>query len=357
MKILLLANTVGVIYKFRFELVETLIEKGHEVHVIAYNENEDYYVSEMKKIGVSFYNVEITRRGKNPFSELVLIYNYYKNIRKINPNFTYIYTIKPNIYGSLICRILNINYVNTVTGVGTSFQNTNILAFLLKNLLKISFDKSKKVFFQNKDNLDLFLKLGIVKESNVCLVAGSGVNVDKYQPMKKTIVKNYPVILFIGRIMKEKGIYEYLEVSKHFFDKKIKVEFQVLGQCEEEEAYQKVLEYHKENYITYMGVVDDTRDIIKNCDIVINPSWHEGMSNVLLEAGAMGKILIGSDISGIREIINDENMLFKVNSSEMIIEILKKTMMNNLMNYEQYNHIISNFSRISIIEKYLDELK
>lgn len=356
-KILILANELGVIYKFRYELLKKLI-LNYQVEIITSFEGDEFYLKELKKIGIKLIEVDIDRRGKNIISEIVLIVKYFIEIKKSNPDIVLTYTIKPNIYGGIICRIFKIKYINTITGLGTAFQKKNLLRKVVIFLYKKALKKSKKVFFQNKDNVDLFIKENIILKNQVILTNGSGVNLTKFLPLEKNEIKKDIQFLFVGRIMKEKGIEELLNAFDMLKESFVTFELNILGQFEEEE-YKEILK--NKEYINYLGVSTDIREIIRNMDCLINPSWHEGMSNVLLEAGAMKIFLIASDISGCNEIVlnNNTGLIFEVKNAKKLKDcIIKYINMSDKKREElkekQYKHIQKNFNREIVIKEYLE---
>lgn len=367
MRILILTNSMIGLYKFRKELIDKFIEKGYEVVISSPNDAPKDFINDFENNGVRYIETKIDRRGINLLKDLKLIIDYVRIIKKENPNYVLTYTIKPNIYGSLVAKLLKKRYVNNITGLGTSLQNNTILSKILKKLYKISFSNSTCVFFQNGENLNFFIKNNIFNKSkkNLKLIPGSGVNLEKFKPMIKEENKDKTIFLFIGRIMDEKGLKEYLETAKNIKEKyKNSVEFQILGSYEEEKYRVLIEDLEKKSIIRYLGVSKDIREQVKNVDCVVNPSWHEGMSNVLLEAGAMKKFLIASDIPGCNEIvINDKTGLtFEAkNQKDLEKQVLKyldlsqdikeKIMLNC------YEHIKNKFNREKVVEKYMQIIK
>jgi len=282
-------------------------------------------------------------------------------MKHIKPNIILGYTIKPNLYGSFASQLLKVKYINNITGLGTSLQRDGILSKVLKNMYKLAFRKSSCIFFQNEENMNFFKTNNLTKNKKTILLPGSGVNLNDFYPQERTVKKDYPVFLFIGRVMKEKGIEEYLETAKKIIEKGYKAEFQILGPWEEEKWKEKVTDYEKKGYVKYLGISNDVREQIRNCDVVVNSSYHEGMSNILLEAGAMGKSLLGSNISGIKEIIEPVNkdLLFeKQNVEDMVekviqsIEYREEKIINRQMEF-----IKENFSRGIIVKKYMEVIR
>lgn len=364
MKILVIANTVGAIYKFRFELIKKMVEKGHEVLLVAQNENENYGLEALLNLNIKYKEVKMSRRGKNIIKDLDLVRKYYKIIKTFNPDKTLTYTIKPNVYGGIVARLTNNKHIATVTGTGASFQENNWLKKVVVLLNKFALKKTETLFFQNLENRKTYLDFNIIKKENTVMVNGSGVNLKKFYFQEKTIKKDHPSILFIARIMKGKGIEEYLEMARIIIEKGYKVEFQLLGNYEEKQWKEKVENYEKKGYVKYLGVSNDVRKQIINCDIVINPSYSEGMSNALLEAGAMGKLLLGSNIYGIKEIIGPVNkdLLFeKQNVGDMVEKIEKVLCEKEKVKIKQIEKqmafIKDNFSRDIVVEEYMKAIE
>lgn len=360
-KILILSNSYEGLYKFRKELLSQLIKKYIVLVCAPFDKNYDLKI---KKIGCEVIDVSLKRRRKNIFYEIILIKNYFKIFQKYAPDKVLLYTIKPNIYGGIFCRYFKIKYISTITGIGSAFQKKGILRKLLIFFMKISLKKAEKIFFQNKENLEFYLKNNIIKIGDTKLVKGSGVNLKEFKceiKEKKGTIK----ILFIGRIMKEKGIEEFLEIAENIKKlKKDKIEFYILGQFEEKKYEKIIKKYEDKKIIKYLGIVSDVREEIKKVHCLINPSWHEGMSNVLLEAGAMKRFLICSNISGCKEIVVNDITGFtfeRKNSKELEKKILNFLDLSNkkykeyIMN--SYKHITNNFSRSKIVELYLEEIE
>lgn len=357
-RIMILCNSCEGLYKFRKELLEQLAGNFQIVIITPFDEKE--YIEELEKMGCNLIEIPINRRGKNIFEELKLIKFYYKFLKELKPDKILTYTIKPNIYGGIVSQMLKLKYISTITGIGTAFQNDGILKKLVIFLNKIALRKAEKVFFQNTTNLDIYLKNKIIKKEQCQLVNGSGVNLEKFKYGIK--IKKEPLkILFIGRLMKEKGIEEYLEAVKRIKKKYLgRVIFQILGQYEEEKYKVEIDKLINEGNLEYLGVSNDVRREISQVQCLVNPSWHEGMSNVLLEAGAMKRFLIASDIPGCKEIVLDKEtgFTFEKKNIDDLEKKIEKFISLSESEYEEYieksyNHIKNNFSREKVIEEYL----
>lgn len=354
-KVIIISNTVGVIYKFKFELLEELLRKDYDVYLFAQNEKENSYLEEIKKIGINYIEINVSRRGMNPFKDFKLLIDYYKNIKRINPDFIYTFTIKPNLYGALLARILNINYCATITGLGTIFQKETLISKVLIKFYKESLKNSKGVFFENKQNLNFFTKNKIIAKDKSILVSGSGINLKKFYPLKKDREDDKIVFLFLGRIMKEKGIEEFLEAAKKIVKENKNIEFWILGNYEEEKYRILIEKLERESIVKYLGSKSDVRDVIKEIDFLIQPSYHEGLSNVILEASAMGKLVLASNIPGCREAIVDKKYLFLPRDINNLIECIERNKNEN--NEYQMNFIKKNFDRKNVIEENLKILE
>lgn len=359
-KVVILSNEIGIIYKFRFELLKELV-KSKEVFLLSPKTyKQEFFLEEITKLGVNFIEVKLNRRKFNIFQEIYILLQYYKKLKELNPDKVLTYTIKPNIYGGIICRFLKLKYIPTITGIGTAFQRENILKKIVIFLNRIALKNAEKIFFQNKTNLNIYLKEKIIKMENIKLVNGSGVNLEKFNCEIKKL--NFPIeILFIGRIMQEKGIEEFLAVAKKIKEKyKKKVEFNILGQYEEDKYKDIIKDLENQGIIKYLGVSNDVRNELKEVHCLVNPSWHEGMSNVLLEAGAMRRFLIASDIPGCREIVinNKTGFTFEKQNIDDLEDKIEQFINLSEGEYEKYinssyEHIKNSFDRKIVIEEYL----
>lgn len=298
MKILILANNDIGLYQFRKELIEELLKKNTVSISLPYGE----LVEPLKKMGCTFINTPFERRGINPVKDFGLFIRYYKLLKTQNPELVITYTIKPNIYGGFACRLCKIPYAVNITGLGTAFQKKGILRRLVTIMYKIGLKKARTVFFENEENQQIFINEKIVKKKQTCLLNGAGVNLKHYQ------VAEYPAddgtirFLFIGRVMKEKGIDELFVAMRRLRAEGISCTLDVLGSYEEN--YEgKIREYEKEGWLYYHGYQKDVRPFIKKCHCFVLPSWHEGMANTNLECAAMGRPVITSNIHGCKEAV------------------------------------------------------
>lgn len=320
MRILILANFDVGLYQFRKELIAEL-QKEHQVFIsLPYGKLVDKLVD----MGCEFIDTPIDRRGINPLKDLKLLRRYFSIVNDIEPDLVITYTIKPNLYGGFVCKIKKVRYAVNITGLGTAFERGGLLRKIVVMMYKVSLKKAKVVFFENSANQQLFTDEKIVREDQTCLLNGAGVNLEHYA------YAEYPHndkthFLFIGRVMKEKGIDELLEAMKRLVDEEVNCCLDVVGPCEDD--YEDVLRmYEQEGWLKYYGYQDDVRPFIKACDCFVLPSFHEGMANTNLECAAMGRPVITSDIPGCFEAVKENltGYLCKKKDSDDLYRVMKK---------------------------------
>ncbi len=300
-RVLIICNMDLVLYNFRKEIVHKLLNEGYEVFItFPKGDRVEYF----EKLGCKFIETKVDRRGMNPIKDLSLLRSYNRIMKEIKPNIVLTFTIKPNIYGGMAARHNNIPYIANITGLGSALENKGIIQKLTILLYKIAFKKIKRVFLQNEENLEFFQnnKIALGKHK---LIPGSGVNLEEFTLIEYPEESKSLEFLFIGRVMKEKGIEQYIEMAKRIKEKHNDVKFHILGFCEEE--YQEILKTLQEkNIIEYHGMQKNIRPFIENSHCTIHPSFYpEGISNVLLESAASGRPVITTNRSGCRETVDD----------------------------------------------------
>lgn len=356
-KILILANNDVGLYKFRKELIEELV-KDNEVYISLPNGD---FISQLKGLGCKFIDTPISRRGTNPITDLKLLNHYRRIIKNFKPDLVLTYTIKPNIYGGLACRINKVPYMANITGLGTAVESGGILQKITLFLYKVSLKKANCVFFQNKENEEFILKKKIIK-GNYRLIPGSGVNLDYYSLL------DYPTdetvhFLFIARVMKEKGIDHYLEAAEYIRGKYPNTLFHILGFCEGAYEY-KLMKFQEKGIIQYHGMQSDVREFHKFSHCTIHPTYYpEGMSNVLLESAACGRPIITTNRSGCREIVDDRvnGYIFEQKNSK---DLIKKIEIFLELDFETKRQkglagrkkVENEFDRQIVVEGYINEI-
>lgn len=356
-KILILANNDIGLYKFRKELIQALIEQGDKVYIsLPYGK----LVEPLKEMGCEFINTPVDRRGINPITDFKLLSKYKKIVKNIEPDLVLTYTIKPNIYGGLISRVVKIPYIVNITGLGTAFHRQGMFKKVIVFLYKVALRNVKKVFFENEDNKQVFVDNGIIKQEAAVVMNGAGVNLEEYPftPMPKGETIRF---LFIGRVMKEKGIDELFEVAQKIKNTYENVEFDIVGPFEDDyEIIVKKLQ--QEGVINYHGYQEDVRPFIAKCHCFILPSYHEGMANTLLEAAAMGRPLITSDIHGCKEAVKDNGYLCRVKDTKELLIVVEEfikldEVTKEQMAYKSREYVALCFDKDKVVNKSIIYMK
>jgi glycosyltransferase involved in cell wall biosynthesis len=296
MKILILANNDVGLFKFRKELLKELVAY-HNVYVSV---PDGDFIDEIKNMGCRVrVNRWLERRGKNPLKDLKLFRHYCQIIHTIQPHVVFTYTVKPNVYGGIACRKYHIPYVANVTGLGTAIENGGLLQKITLLLYKIGLKNAQKVFFQNKENRDFMVRHGMVA-GNYDVLPGSGVNIQEHYYVDYPVDDGGMIFLTIGRIMKDKGIDEILSAAETLRKEYPNCRLRLIGGFDEQYE-EKVKKFQSRGVIEYIGQQKDIHPFLAESHAVIHASYHEGMSNVLLESAATGRPVIASDIPGCRE--------------------------------------------------------
>ena len=356
-KVLILANNDVGLYKFRKELIEHLLVE-HEVHVAL---PKGVFVDDLVNMGCIYHATEFERRGKNPFNDLTLLKTYKKLIINVEPEVVLTYTIKPNVYGGIACASMNIPYVANITGLGTAVEKPGLLQVIATLLYRYALRKADKVFFQNTDNLQ-FMKSRKIVADNYDLLPGSGVNLGQYS------AKNYPLnetidFVFVARVMKEKGIDQYLDAAKYIRAKYPQTRFHICGGCDGD--YESILHAAAEaGDIIYHGSVKDMIPIYEMSCCTIHPTYYpEGMSNVLLESCASARPIITTDRPGCREIVDDGVNGFicaQQDSADLVDKIERFLALSNEERAEMGRtaraKVEREFDRQIVVNKYMTEL-
>lgn len=324
MKILILANHYNTLRIFRRELLTKLTALGNEV-VVSLPPTDDDNIEIIKSYGCRVViEPEMERRGNNPIKDIALLKNYVKLIKSEKPDKVITYTIKCNIYGAQAAKMCHVPCYCNVTGLGSAFQNDNLMKKMICAMYKLSMNKAQKIFFENVGNRDTLVNMGIIKRSQCVVMPGAGVNVDEFVPTQyppSDIIR----FIFVGRIMAEKGVDELFYAIEKLKKEYDNLEFDFIGWYEDDYE-QKVEKLQKDGLINFYGFQPDVKPFVEKAHCVIHPSWHEGMSNTLLEGASMEKPLITSNIHGCLEAVEDgvTGYLFEVKNDESLYAAIKK---------------------------------
>ena len=357
-KLTILTNTSAGLYLFRYELILKLLS-DYDINVLTTDTGR---VDELINLGCTVDIINIDKRGTNPINDIVLLFRYLKYIKKHGSNYVINYTIKPNIYGGIACNLLRIPYSNNITGLGTAFEKKGALQRIVEYLYKMGCLHAKRVFFENSDNMKLFIEKRIIKKQQAVLLNGAGVNLEKFSYESYPEKQERVHFLFMGRVMREKGIEELLEAAVRLNDNGYEFSLDVIGSFVDN--YQKEFEeYSKESWFNYFGFQNDVRPFISRSHCFVLPSWHEGMANTNLESAAMGRPVITSNIPGCKESVlegisgflcepKNADSLYKSMAAFIELPYEKKRQMG----LEGRKHMESCFSKEAVVEKTINEL-
>lgn len=358
MKILVLSNNAMGLYKFRKELLEELINRDNEVYISLPN---DEYVPKLQRLGCKFIDTCLDRRGTNPIKDLKLLSFYFKTIKCISPDVVLTYTIKPNVYGGIACGICRVPYLANITGLGTSVENKGLIQKITLDLYRVGLKKAACTFFQNEPNRLFFINKNIVK-NKTRLIPGSGVNLEQHNfeeyPEDNGIVR----FLFIGRIMKAKGIEELLEAAKKVKVQYSNVKFDLIGGIEEDYTDQ-LAELEKFGVVRYCGQQANVHSFIKEANATILPSYHEGTANVLLESAASGRPVLASKVTGCIETYDEElsGFGFEVKNVDSLVKTIVRFIklpydQKKAMGIAGRRKMEKQFDRKIVINAYIEEI-
>ncbi|MGL5545044.1 MAG: glycosyltransferase family 4 protein [Cetobacterium sp.] len=363
LKIFFTANVLWDIYIFRYGVIKSLIDDGHEVAVIA---PFDERINFEKELGIRHIPIELSMRGVNPLKDFKLFLQLNRIYDKENPDIVFHYTIKPNIYGTLAAKIAGIKNIAILTGLGYSFVQGGIVSTIAKGLYKFSLRYSNEVWVLNRDDKETLINQRIVSTEKIFILPGEGVDTEKFSPIER--IKNKELIfLMVARAFYDKGIREYVEAAKIINNKGYKVKFCFLGALGGSAANGvdslKMDEYVKDGVLEYLGHRKDVEAVINASDCIVLPSYREGISKVLMEAASMEKPIIASNVTGCKEIVDDgiNGYLVNVKDSIDLADKIEKFIVlplekRNIMGKKGREKILKEFDEKIIIEIYRRKL-
>ena len=360
-EILVLANHYNTLRIFRRELLSRLCKEGHAV-TVSIPECDEENRQILESYGCSVVFTPVDRRGMNPFADSLLLARYRKLVREIQPDKVITYTIKPNVYGSLAARQKGIPHYVNITGLGSPFQKGGLSRMLVSALYKASLGRADRVFFENRGNRNTLVRAGIVRPDQAVVMHGAGVNLREFAPAEYPGTEDGVRFLFIGRIMREKGVDELFEAIRRIRAEYPDTFLDCIGWYED--SYQETVEaMEKEGLLSFHGFVNDVRPFIEKAHCVIHPSWHEGMSNTLLEAAAMCRPLITSDIHGCKEAVREgvNGYLTRVRDAESIYQKMRAFLRLSFeekekMGREGRRRMVRYFDKDMVVEKTIREI-
>lgn len=365
MRIAIVLNSSWNIYNFRRGLIEEFLKEGHTVLAIAPKDN---YSSLLTEMGCEFYPVTLEKKGSNPFKDIKYLGRLYRVYKNTKPDIILQFTIKPNIYGTLAASMLNIPVINNVCGLGTVFLREQLLSSKVARLLyKFSFRFPQKVFFQNQDDLSLFIERKYINPNITDLVPGSGIPLEKFKSSGFRRNKVFKFLL-IARLIYDKGILDYIEAIKILKSQGLDAQFLVLGALEEDAnlgiSKQLLDGWVNEGLVQYLGVSDNVSAVINDADCVVLPSYREGTPRVLLEAASMSKPLIATNVPGCKQTIDHGENGFLCNlkdpkdlASKMASMLHLNDQQLMMMGQKSRKKAEMEFDEKLVVRKYMDTIK
>lgn len=356
--ILIFANYDIGLYVFRKELIEELLIQYKVTICVPYGEKVDEFIA----MGCEYIEIAVDRRGLSPIKDIALLLKYMSIVKKAKPDMVLTYTIKPNVYGGLVCAFKRIPYIANITGLGAAFEKRGLVRTIATFLYKTGLKKCFCTFFQNSDGQAKLLPL-LSKNIRNKLIPGSGVNLNHFQFTDYPADRDTVIFNYVGRIMKIKGIEEFLYCAQQIKSKYPEVIFNVIGEFDDCQYEAIVREYNDTGVIRYLGYQNDMKPFIRECNAIIHAGHSEGMSNVLLEHCAMCRPCIAPNIPGCREIVeHDKNgFLFKVGDvQDMLSKIETFLSLDNeekaRMGYAAREKTEREFDRSIVVKEYLETI-
>jgi glycosyltransferase involved in cell wall biosynthesis len=346
---------------FRKDLVDALEQEGYQIFVLGSYEDGRPAINDKRLIDIGS-----TKLSNTPWYIIKLI----KALITINPDICLTFNMRPTIYTNLSTFILRIPTISNITGIGALFESTDISYRIARILYKLALKNPLKVFFQNVTDSTEFLARKYVKQLQVCNVPGSGVKTDIFVPLPKSSSISNFTFLMVARLLKDKGIYEYVEAATILKRKYPNTVFQVLGRLwvgkgNTEIVTQSQLDaWRKEEIISYFGLTNDIIKFYKDSDCVVLPSYREGTANVLLEAASMEKPLIATDVPGCKEIVENEinGYLCEVKSAKSLALVMEKMLLLNndersKMGQRGRAKVVKEYDKLIVIKHYLEVIQ
>jgi len=358
------ANQAWNIYNFRLGLVSSLIAAGVRVTILAPLDSSS---AKLKALGCDIIDVPMASQGINPVVDGLLIASYVRLLHRLKPDLSINYTIKPNIYGSIAARLAGVPSLAIVTGLGYTFINDNIVARMARKLFAVALRYPAQVWFLNADDQRVFLQKNLVDPNKTRVLDGEGVDTSYFSPTVEARKDSGFRFLLVARMLWDKGIAEYVEAAQIVKRVYPNARFQLLGATGVDNpsaaSSDQVKAWHDAGIVEYLGTSTDVRGVISNADCVVLPSYREGVPRTLMEAAAMAKPLIATDVPGCREVVRDgkNGFLCKVRDGEdlsrKMIDMLElPSVQRAALGAASRTYVKSRFDEKLVIAKYFDFL-
>ncbi len=334
MRIIVLSCHTPSLFWFRMDMMIDFIRSGYEVYALG-NDNEDVWKQQFTKHNIIYKQIKFHRNGLNPISDFISTIHLISLIKDIKPDKIFIYQAKTIIYGSIAAKVAGVYDVySLVAGLGSIFRGNGFKNSVIRALLKVQYKIAccfnKAVFFQNDDDRREFVNNRIIAKNKTIIINGSGVNLEKFKP---TALPDTPAFLFIGRLIKDKGIIEYLEACKRIKEEYPQTRCLLVGPFDSNPTSLKPADldqYIANHIVEYYGEQNDVRPFISQCSVFVLPSYYEGTPKTVLESMAMARAIITTDAPGCREtVINGVNgFLVNIKNIEDLVDKMKFCIIN-----------------------------
>ena len=305
MKIAVVANSAWYLYNFRRRLMQALRDDGHDVVAIS---PTDAYAQKLQTDGFEWTEWPLVAAGTNPWRELRAVSDLRRALVSGRIDLAFTYTPKANIYAGLAARGLPLVHVPNVSGLGRAFIQRGLLTRLVAGLYRLAFSRARTVVFQNEDDRSEFLAAGLVDPERTVRVPGSGVDLDRFAPVPLP-TGGAPVFLFVGRVLSDKGVREFVQAARQMLRIRPGLVFRILGRVGADNPTaipaDEVRSWEEEGLVELLGTCDDVRPHLARALCVVLPSYREGVPRVLLEAAAMARPCIATDVPGCRDAVVD----------------------------------------------------
>lgn len=354
--VVLSINTAWNLYNFRQGLIRDLQARDFRICTIA---PADAFSDQLRVLGCEVHDLPMQGQGTNPLQDLQLFWRYRQLLKQIKPVAYLGWTIKPNIYGSLAAHSLGIPVINNVSGLGTAFMKPGWLNAIVRRLYRFAFSRSHRVFFQNPDDLALFVDQGLVTAAKAGLLPGSGIDLQRFQPAPREPLQDRPFrFLLVARMLRDKGVGEYVQAARLLRQQHPNVVFQCLGFLDVANpsavSREEMQAWVDEGVVTYLGSADDVRPWLAQADCVVLPSYREGTPRTLLEAAAMARPLIATDVPGCRQVVDHgkNGLLCEVRSATSLAAAMVDLLHLNPIDWQR----MANASRTKVVQEFDENL-
>jgi glycosyltransferase involved in cell wall biosynthesis len=365
-KIVISVNTAWNVCNFRAGLVKALVRQGYEVLVMA---GDDEYSPHLAPLGCHFKKLPMDHHGTDASRDLALLVKYWRVLQSVQPLAYLGFTIKPNVYGSIAASGLGIPVINNVAGLGATFLHSTMLTKVVKQLYRLSLRRSSRVFFQNRDDRKLFLDARLVKESVTEVLPGSGINLRHFHPLPVPALDQRRFrFLLVSRMLKDKGIEEYVAAARIVHRYFPSVQFQLLGGIDPTNPNavpaERIREWEAAGVVQYLNRADDVRPYLGAADCIVLPSYREGVPHSLLEAAATARPIIATDVAGCRDIVDDNGngFLCRVkNAADLADKMIQMVRMDPeqrlRMGQAGRRKVVREFDENIVIHRYLKAIR